>query len=122
MTIKSISEKFLLPDKRDIIKLHLYLKLIQYNIKPFENHMDIIIELYLFGGYSNPEEQEKFIQTCLSKKLRKSDQSLRNALSQYVELKVFSKPKNSSLYVNEKFLPKIESDKLVLEYTLSHAK
>lgn len=122
MRIQAINETVLLPDKKDILRVQLYFKLVQYGIKPFENDMDIIIELYTFGGYSTPEEQDRFIGSCLEKEFKKSDQSLRNTLSKYVILGVFDKPRNSTLYLNEKYIPRVECDKLVLQYTLSHAK
>lgn len=122
MVIKSITDKVLLNDKRDVIRLHLYFKLLQYDVKALDNDIDIMIELYMFGGYKTPEEQYKFIELCMNKKLKKSDQSLRNTLSKYVRLKVFDKPKNSTLSINEKYIPSLECDKLVLSYTISHAK
>lgn len=122
MVIKSITDKVLLNDKKDVIRLHLYFKLLQYNIKALENDIEIMIELYTFGGYNTPEQQYNFIELCMKKKLKKSNQSLRNTLSKYVKLKVFDKPKNSILSINTKFMPILECDKLVLSYTVSHAK
>lgn len=121
MEYKLITDRVLLPNKKDVIKVHLYLKFIQYGIKPFENDLDIILELYLFGGYKNTEEQSRFIKLCIDKNLRKSEQSVRNTLSKYVSNGVFEKPKNASLYLSNKFLPDIKFDKLILEYFISHA-
>lgn len=121
MDIKSFSDKILLPSKKDVLRVHLYLKLLQYGIKPFENDLDIILELYLFGGYSNKDEQLNFIQMCMDKKLKKTNQSVRNTLSKYVIAGVFTKPKNTNLYLDDKFIPKIECDKLVLQHLISHA-
>lgn len=122
MTIKSFIDKVLLPDKKDVLRIHLYSKLVQYGIRPFENDIDIMLELYLFGGYSNTEEQTQFIDLCIKKGLKKSPQSLRNTLSKYVNIGIFEKPKNTILYVNDKFIPNITCDKLVLQHTVSHAK
>lgn len=121
MEYKLIKDKVLLQTKRDTIRVHLYLKLVQYGIKPFENDIDIILELYMFGGYSNSEEQNKFIKSCIEKKLKKSEQSVRNTLSKYVSNGVFEKPKNTVLTLSDKFLPKIKFDKLILEHIVSHA-
>lgn len=122
MEIKSFSDKVLLGEKKDVLRLHLYFKLLQFGIKPFENDIDIILELYLFGGYSNSQEQTEFIDICMQKGLRKSKQSVRNALSKYVNEGVFDKPKNSVLSINDKFIPKVECDKIILEHKISHAK
>lgn len=121
MQIKSFSDKVLLPTKRDVLRIHLYFKLLQYGIRPYENDIDIILELYLFGGYTNSDEQAIFIKQCVDKKYKKSDQSLRNTLSKYVSMGVFNKPKNTTLYINEQFIPTIQCDKLVLQHLISHA-
>lgn len=119
--IKRFEDKVLLPGKKDVLRIHLYFKLLQFGIKPFENDIDIMLELYNFGGYTNAEEQNTFINLCLKKKLKKSDQSVRNTLSKYVNIGVFEKPRNSVLYINEKFLPKVQCDKLMLQHIISHA-
>ncbi len=121
MIIKVLQDKILLSTKKDTLKVHLYFKLIQYGIRPLQNDMEVMLELYLFGGYSTAEDQYRFIDICMDKKLKKSKQSVRNTLSKYVNAGVFSKPKNSSLYVNEKFIPVLETDKLVLQHLISHA-
>lgn len=121
MDIKSLKDIVLLNKKDDVLRFHLYLKLLQFNIKPIENHIDIILELYKQGGYSNSEEQNVFIKKCIDKKLRKSNQSLRNLLSEYVIKGVFKKSKNCSLSLKEEFIPKIDCKKLVLNYMISHA-
>lgn len=122
MIIKSFLDKVLLPDKRDVLRIHLYLKFLQYGIQPYENDIDIIIELYCFGGYSNSQKQDEFFDLCLSKKYKKSKQSIRNTLSKYTNLGVFEKPKNTSLSVSSKYIPPIQFDKLLLQHTVSHAK
>lgn len=121
MVIKAFSDKVLLQEKRDVLRVHLYFKLIQYGIKPFENDIDIIIELYMFGGYSNSDEQNRFIDLCVKKGLKKTGQSVRNTLSKYTTIGVFDKPRNTILHINEKFVPRLGCDKLVLQHTISHA-
>lgn len=120
MDIKAFSDKVLLKNKEDVLRLHLYTKLLQYGIKPFENDIDIILDLYLFGGYNNGEEQAKFIKQCLDKKMKKTDQSVRNVLSKYTKLKVFDKPRNKVLKLNDKYLPTISFDRLVLQHLVTH--
>lgn len=122
LSIKAFTDKVLLPDRRDVLKIHLYFKLIQYGIRPYENDMNIILELYLFGGYRNSEEQTRFIDICMDKKFKKSRQSVRNTLSKYVGMKVFRKLRNKMLSLNEDFIPKVQCDRLVLQHVISHAK
>lgn len=121
MIIKAFADRVLLKEKRDVLRIHLYFKFIEHGIKPFENDISIIIELYLFGGYSNAEEQAKFIDICMKKKLKGSDQSVRNTLSKYVSAGVFKKPKNTTLHLDDKFIPQVVCDKLVLQHTITHA-
>jgi hypothetical protein len=121
MVVKSFQDKILLPDKRDVLRVHLYLKFLQYGIPPYENDMNIVLELYCFGGYSDSKKQEEFFDTCLLKKYKKSRQSIRNTLSKYTNLGVFEKPRNTSLSVSSKYIPKVEFDKLLLQPSVSHA-
>lgn len=121
MNYKAFTDKVLLPEKRDVLRVHLYFKLIQYGIRPFENDINIILELYTFGGYSNAEEQSKFIKICMDKKLKKSEQSVRNTLSKYTSIGVFDKPKNTTLQLNDKYIPRVVCDKLILQHIISHA-
>ena len=122
MEITALKDKVLLGNKRDVLRIHLYFKLVENGIKPFENDMEIMLELYIFGGYSNATQQANFINNCIKKGLKKSSQSLRNTLSKYVSMGIFEKPKNTILYVNEKYLPKVECDRLILQHIISHAK
>lgn len=121
MVIKSFLDKVLLPEKRDVLRIHLYLKFLQYGIQPYENDMNIVIELYIFGGYSNSQKQEEFFDICLEKKYKKSRQSIRNTLSKYTNLGVFEKARNTSLTVSSKYIPSVECDRLLLQHTISHA-
>jgi|SRR5882672_3039731 len=121
MVVKSFQDKVLLPDKRDVLRVHLYLKFLQYGVQPYENDMSIVLELYCFGGYSDSKKQEEFFDICLNKKYKKSKQSIRNTLSKYTNLGVFEKPRNTSLSVSSKYIPKVEFDKLLLQPSVSHA-
>ena len=122
MVTKSFSDKVLLPTKKDVLRVHLYFKFLENIILPFENDMDIILELYFCGGYHNSDEQAAFIKMCIDKNYRKSDQSLRNALSKYAKLGIFTKPKNTVLYVSDDYIPQIKNDQLILQHIISHAK
>ena len=122
MEITALKDKVLLEDKRDVLRIQLYFKLVENKIKPFENDIEIMIELYMFGGYKNATQQALFMTSCIDKGLKKSTQSLRNTLSKYVTMGVFKKPKNTTLYVNENYLPKATCDRLILQHIISHAK
>ena len=120
MIIKSFLNNIVLPTKRDVLRIHLYTRFMEHGIRPFENDIDMVLELYFYGGYTE-ETQKGFIDICLEKKYRKSEQSVRNTLSTYTSLGVLEKPKNRQLYVSSKFIPAIECDLLVLENKVAHA-
>ena len=122
MVIKSFLDKVLLPDKRDVLRVHLYLKFIQHGIHPYENDMNIVLELYCFGGYNNSSKQDEFFDLCLQKKYKKSRQSIRNTLSKYTNLGVLDKPRNTILSVSPRYIPTADFDRLLLQHTITHAK
>lgn len=121
MEIKSFSDRILLPNKKDVLRVHLYTKLLQHGIKPYKYDIEILIELYCFGGYNNSEEQSSFFKICLDKGYKRTIQSVRNTLSTYTTLKVLDRPRNSILHVNKDFIPQTVFDKLVLQHMISHA-
>jgi dimeric dUTPase (all-alpha-NTP-PPase superfamily) len=121
MLVKQFSDKILLSSLDSVLKLHLYLKMTQHNIRFYRKDIDIIVELYKFGGYSNLDEQSDFMKLCIDKGYKKSVQSIRNTFSKYITLGVLLKPKNCTLKVSDSYIPKVEFDKLVLQYIISHA-
>lgn len=120
MIIKSFDDKIVVTNRRDVIKIHLYSKLIEAGIQPYERDIELILELYFFGGY-NEDTQISFFDMCLEKRYKKSQQSIRNTLSKYTSLGVLEKPKNKRLYVSSRFIPLIECDLLVLQHKVTHA-
>lgn len=121
MIFKEFKDAVLLPEKKDVLRIHLYFKLLQYNIRPFEPHIDLILELYTFGGYNGPEEQGRFLQVCVDKGIRKSAQGVRNIVSKYVQLGVLNSERNTHAEVNEKYIPKAKVDKIALTHIIGHA-
>lgn len=120
MTIKSFPDNVILNTRRDIIRVHLYTKFLQYGMQPIENDISMIVDLYFYGGYTK-ETQQGFFDLCLEKKYKKIIQSLRNTLSKYTKLGVLEKPKNRELFVSTKFIPKIDCDLFVLQQNITHA-
>lgn len=120
MEIRKLSDVMLLKNKEDVLRLFMYGKLLESGIRPYENDINILLELYNTGGYNNSSEQLSFINLCIKKKMKRTDQSVRNTLSKYTKLKILEKPKNSMLKISDAFLPKVECDKLVLNPLISH--
>lgn len=122
MVIKAFEDVILLQEKRDVLKIQLFTKMVQFGIRPMEGDIDVIIELYLLGGYKGTEEQSKFISSCIEKGYKKTDQSVRNTVSKCIGNGILEKPKNTITFVSNKFIPPVECDKLVLSHKVSHAK
>jgi hypothetical protein len=118
--IKVITEKLLLKDRRDVLRLHLYSRLLDKGVVPYEKDLDILITLYEYGGYRNNKEQQKFFDICIDSSLKKSIQSIRNTLAKYTDLGVLDKPKNTIRFINEAWLPKLDGNQIVLDYKISH--
>ena len=121
MNIKQFEITELLASKKDLLKLHLYFILLKKGTPTSESNMELIIELFLMGGYATIEEQVKFIDNCLAGKVKRSRQSIRNSISRNIKQGIFIKKRNCHLEVSEDYLPKTIFDKLILKYTLSHA-
>lgn len=120
MIIKSFPDTIVLPSKRDVLRVHLYTKLIENGIRPYEKDMEMLLELYIFGGY-NKETQKSFFDSCLEKRYKRTEQSIRNTLSKYTSLGVLEKPKNQVLYVSGDYIPSVQFDLLVLQHKVTHA-
>jgi hypothetical protein len=120
MNIKSIVEVMLLKERRDVLRLHLYSKLLSVGAIPYERDLDVLVALYEFGGFSDEKEQQEFFELCLTKDLKKSVQSIRNTLAKYTKMGILLKPKNKARFINDKWLPKLGDGKIVLDYKISH--
>ena len=121
MKYVSFGEKIILPTRRDVLKVHLYAKLLLLGVIPYEKDLDVLVELYEIGGYANDVEQLRFFNTCLTKQFKKSVQSVRNTLAKYTELGVLSKPKNKKRKFSDEWLPDLADDVVVvLENKITH--
>lgn len=120
MNINKVAEVLLLKNKRDVVRIHLYTKLIEKGIIPYDKDLDVLINLYEIGGYSNEREQTQFFNSCLNNKYKKSIQSIRNTLAKYTEIGILKKPKNKERFVSEKWIPSSFDSKLFLDYKISH--
>jgi hypothetical protein len=97
----------LLSSKKDVIKTVLYIKYLLKGLKPFDNDLDILTELFEFGCYSGKDEQTKFFDILLQKELRNSVASARNKISEFTEKGILYRPFKNAIRFNEDFLPNI---------------
>jgi len=125
LNIVSISDTYLLKNKFDLVKLHFYNKLIHIGIIPYDSDINVISELYMFGGYNSKERRDEFFELCYTKKYKrkglKNGQSIRNTLALYTDLGVLTKEKYNMRNINEEWLPLFDNTvTLMLDLKISH--
>jgi hypothetical protein len=119
--IPVIQDKIKLNSKREVMKLFLYTKLLESNIKCSHKELEVLMELYEFGGYHNQEQEALFFAKCIDCKYRNSDQSIRNVLTRFKGYGVVEKPKIHQRHISTTYLPDIQSDKVGLMFFVSNA-
>lgn len=125
MDVPVINNKLKL-DKIDLIKIHLFIKLISNKVREefSDREIDILAELYIFGGIEDKEGSERFIEHCyvLGLSKRGASNSVRNALSKGRKYKVVKRKKANYWKIDKDYLPEFESDTIVLKYLLTNYK
>lgn len=101
---------FLLKNKNEVLKVYLYIKMLQKGISPFENDLDVLSELFFFGGYEGDKEKKEFYKLLISKKLRGSDQSTSNKLTEFYEKGLILRPEKNTVKLNYEFFPESIED------------
>lgn len=115
-----ISERLLLKDRKDVLRVHLYCMILNKGVVPYEKDLDVLIALYEMGGYSNGEEQAKFFSDCIERKFKRTIQSIRNTLAKYTEIGVLKRPRNKKRFLSEDCLPSVTTNKIILNHQISH--
>ena len=118
--LEVINDIISLPTRRDVLKLHLYAKLQEKNIKATDTEVDVLMELYDFGGYDEASEKE-FFDRCVSKGYRRSYESVRNVISKFVSNNVILKIQKKNREINESFIPRVNTPYVGLEYKVINA-
>ena len=98
-----------LKTRKDVIKTVLYVKYLLKGLKPFDNDLDILSELFEFGCYSGKDTQTKFFDILLKKGLRNSIASARNKISELTNEGVLYRPYKNAICFTKDFLPTLES-------------
>lgn len=119
--IPVIQDKIRLRSKRDVLRLFLYTKLIEQEVKFSDSELNVLIELYLLGGYKDLEKEREFFNLCITSKFRTSFQSIRNVLTKFVNLGIIKKPKIHQRYLSTDYLPEIASERVGLLFYVSNA-
>lgn len=121
MSIPVVQDKIKLNSKREVLKLLLYTKLLESNIKPSDTELEVLMELYEFGGYHSHEQEIIFFTKCINLKFRNSFQSIRNVLTKYKSFGVVMKPKIHQRHISTSYIPDIQSDTIGLMFFVSNA-
>jgi hypothetical protein len=119
--IPVVQDTIKLDSKRSVMRLLLYVKLLENGIKCSEKDLEILTELYEFGGYHSHQEEVLFFAKCIDLRFRRSNQSLRNVLTRFKKLGVIKKLKIHQRQISPTYLPDIKSDKVGLMFFVSNA-
>lgn len=95
----------MLKDKKRVLKVYLYVKMLEKGFIPFENDLDILSELYFFGGYEGDKEKKEFYKLLIDKKLRGSDQSTSNKLTEFSENGIIERVEKNTVRLDYEFFP-----------------
>ena len=123
MNVPLIENKLRL-ERKDLVKIHLFIKLISNKVIGHfsDREIDILSELYMFGGIEDKETSDNFLNHCYEIGLSKvgAANSIRNVLSKGRIYKVVKRKKANYWKIERDYIPEFESDKLVLKYLLTN--
>lgn len=120
--IPVITEQIVLNSKREVLQLHLYTMFKKNNIRATNTELDVLMELYEFGGFVSKEQEQDFFNSCISKRYRNTAQSVRNVLAKFTKNGVLNRPKLHHRSLKDDYLPVINSDQVGLNYKIINAK
>lgn len=110
-------------DKVNQIKVHLFIKLVENKKEDVlsDRELNILSELYVYGGIIDKDSMQHFSNICFTKQLCEKDsvQSVRNALGKARELGVVKRRKVNNWKIDDTYLPKLPIDNdLVFKYII----
>ena len=106
----------------DLIRVHLYIKMIEKGVSLKElsdRELSILCELYYFGGILSKDQLIAFTDICVEKKLTDNSlQSIRNVLGKARFLGIVKRPKANKWVISNDYLPYVGGNKLIFKYTI----
>lgn len=105
-----INDKIEVGTKSEALRLHLTIKCFQKGISLSTSDINTLVELYQ-TGYSRD-----FYRNCVAKDYYKSEQTVRNAVARMTIMGILSYRKRGERTINPEYLPKTNSDKLMIQY------
>ena len=107
----SLIEDTIIIDKVNLIKVHLFIKLVENSISDIlsDRELNILSYLYIYGGITDKDSMEDFSSKCFIMNLseKNSIQSVRNALGKARELGVVKRRKVNNWKLDDSYLPKL---------------
>lgn len=107
-----------------LAKMHLFIKLADKNIESefSDRNLNILAELFVFGGIDSKERANEFLQHCYGLSLSKegADNSIRNTLGLGRKFGVVKRKKCNHWQIHEDYLTKLNSDTTLFKYTLTN--
>lgn len=100
--------------KEDVIKLHLLIKCFKKGIHLTNAQFDTLVELY-YTGY-NPT----FYKNCVAKEIYKTEQVVRNAITDMTDLGVLIVKKRGKRIIDPEIAPTLTADKLIVQYVVGN--
>lgn len=119
----SLIEDTITMDKVNLIKVHLFIKLVENSLSDIlsDRELNILSYLYVYGGITDKDSMEDFSNRCFVKGISETNsiQSVRNALGKARELGVVKRRKVNNWKLDDTYLPKLPIDNnLVFKYIL----
>jgi len=114
MSVDLIKDKITVSDKTEALRLHLLIKSFQTGLNLSESDINSLVELSIVGY--NPE----FFKACVDKGYYKSEQTVRNAIAKMTNMGILYYRKRGERKINEDFLPKTSSDKVMFQYLVGN--
>ena len=109
-----LKEKISLPDKEEVLKLHIIIKCFQKGIHLSEGDIDSLIEL------KNEGYGSEFYKNCVEKGFYKTEQTVRNAIGRMTALGILSFKRRGERDINKDFIPETVDETLIMQYMIGN--
>jgi len=119
----SVIEDKIVVKVEDLIKIHLFIKLVEGSVlQEFSSReLNILTHLYTYGGVTDKESICAFAEDCFNNNLceKNSLQSVRNVLGKAREHGIVKRRKSNNWRISDSFLPKLDTEHFVFKYFLT---
>lgn len=114
MSVDLIKDNIRVIDKTEALRLHLLIKSFQKGLNLSGSDINSLVELSEIGYTA------EFFTSCVTKGYYKSEQTVRNAIAKMTNMGILYYRKRGERKINEEFLPKTLSDKVMFQYLIGN--